>query len=115
MKALFDGPIAKIYDSWVESGYYNYDQNAKDMLSILRKKLKKEKLNIRYELSDMRNYNLRRKFDEVLSAGGAFIIAKLRNKFSFDTYFTNFEDLIKIFKTVSKMLKSNGLFLINVQ
>lgn len=155
MKALFDGPIAKIYDSWVESGYYDYDQeakdiariikprktifelgigtgntairlakmdfdvsgidNAKDMLSILRKKLKKEKLNIKYELSDMRNYNLRRKFDVVLSAGGAFIIAKLRNKFSFDTYFTNFEDLIKIFKTVSKMLKNNGLFLINVQ
>ena len=69
------------------------------MLEIARKKTKEREVNIEFIQGDIRNMGLNQKFDAVISM------------FAVMSYQITNEDLISVFKTASRRLKKNGLFI----
>lgn len=72
---------------------------SEEMLEIGKKKAGERKLNMEFIQGDIRNIELNHKFDAVISM------------FAVMSYQTTNEDLISAFKTASKHLKKNGLFI----
>ena len=75
---------------------------SRKMLEIGERKAKKRKLDIKFIGGDIRNIQLNRKFDAVISM------------FAVISYQITNEDLMSVFKTASRHLKKNGLFIFDV-
>ncbi len=72
---------------------------SREMLEVARKKAKERRLNIEFIQGDIRNMGLNQKFDAVISM------------FAVISYQITNEDLMSVFKTASRHLKKNGLFI----